>query len=187
MKFLGVFCGARVGNDPCYAAAARQVGELLLAHRWGLVFGGGHIGLMGVLADVVLAGGGTVVGVIPQELVDRELAHRGVTQLHIVPTLQERKTLMFSLADAFLTLPGGYGTADELFEALTAVQLGLCHKPVGLLNVAGFFTPLLAWLDQAVACGFLADKHRQLLHVGEEAKELLPRLLREGVPGEGLL
>jgi uncharacterized protein (TIGR00730 family) len=132
---------------------------------------------MGVLADAALGAGGRVVGVIPNALVARELAHRGLTELHVVETMHQRKALMADRSDAFLSLPGGYGTADELFEILTWAQLGIHRKPVGLLDVAGYFGPLLAWLDLGVREGFLKAKHRALLHVGAEPGELIDRLL----------
>ena len=179
MKRLCVFCGSSAGGRPEYAAAARELGALLARHGLGLVYGGGHVGLMGVLADAVLAGGGEVIGVIPQALVDRELAHAGLTELRVVNTMHERKALMADLADGFLALPGGFGTADELFEILTWAQLGLHARPVGLLNVAGFFDPLLAWLDRTVAEGFLREQHRQLLIVGDHPEALIDALLAD--------
>jgi uncharacterized protein (TIGR00730 family) len=142
----------------------------------GLVYGGGHVGLMGVLADAVLAAGGRVIGVIPQALVDRELAHQGLTELHIVETMHQRKALMADSSDAFIALPGGFGTLDETFEILTWAQLGLHAKPVGMLNVEGFFDPLLAWIEQAVAQGFLRAQHRELLMVYDEPAALLDAL-----------
>ncbi|HZY83935.1 MAG TPA: TIGR00730 family Rossman fold protein, partial [Gemmataceae bacterium] len=134
MKRVCVFCGSSSGTRPEYAAAARRFGAALAGRGLGLVYGGGHVGLMGALADAVLAAGGEVVGVIPQALVDRELAHGGLTELLVVNTMHERKALMADRADAFAALPGGFGTADELFEILTWAQLGLHAKPVGLLN-----------------------------------------------------
>jgi hypothetical protein len=145
-----------------------------MAHRGlGLVFGGGHVGLMGAIADAVLQSGGEVIGVIPQGLVDRELAHRGCTQLHITRTMHERKALMADLSDAFVALPGGYGTLDETFEMLTWAQLGLHAKPVGVLNVNGYFGALLAFLDHTVREGFIKPAHRQLLRQAASADELL--------------
>jgi hypothetical protein len=176
MKRLCVFCGSATGINPRYGDDARRLGQLLVRHGWGLVFGGGHIGLMGVLADAVLQAGGEVIGVIPQALVDRELAHPGLTDLRIVASMHERKALMADLSDAFAALPGGYGTADEFFEMLTWAQLGIHHKPIGLLNSAGFFDPLLAWIDRAVADGFIRPAHRQLVRVETEAERLLERL-----------
>src|SRR5438105_1694816 len=178
MRRLCVFCGSSAGSRPEYLDAARRFGGLLAGRGVGLVFGAGHIGLMGVLADAVLAGGGTAAGVIPQALVDKELAHRGLTELHVVGTMHQRKALMADLADAFLALPGGYGTADETFEILTWAQLGLHTKPVGLLNVCGFFDPLLAWADRCVSEGFLRPEHRDSLRVSHDPEELLDLLER---------
>jgi hypothetical protein len=178
MQRLCVFCGSSSGGRVEYRAAAVRLGELLAARGIGLVFGGGHVGLMGVLADAVLRGGGEAVGVIPQALVDKELAHGGLTRLHVVGTMHQRKALMADLADGFAALPGGYGTADEFFEILTWAQLGLHGKPIGLLNVAGFFDPLLAWVERAVGEGFLRGEHRRLLVVAGDAEALLEKLLR---------
>lgn len=176
MKRLGVFCGSKVGRQPIHAEQARRLGHLLLERHLGLVFGGGHIGLMGVLADVMLAGQGEVIGVIPRALVDRELAHAGVRAMHIVDSMHQRKALMAELSDAFAALPGGFGPADELFEILTWAQLGLHGKPVGLLNVAGYFDPLLAWIEHSLDQGFLRPKDRQLLRVADSPDELLDQL-----------
>jgi uncharacterized protein (TIGR00730 family) len=176
MQRLCVFCGSAAGTDPRYAAAARALGQALARRGWGLVFGGGHIGLMGVLADAVLAAGGQVIGVIPQALVDRELAHTGLTEQRIVGSMHERKALMADLSQAFAGLAGGYGTADEFFEIVTWAQLGIHHKPIGLLNTAGFFDPLLAWIDRAVADGFIRPGQRQLIRVAEDAEGLLEHL-----------
>jgi len=176
MRRLCVFCGSKVGNRPLYTEQTRELARLLVARGVGLVFGAGHIGLMGVLADEVLRGGGEAIGVIPQALVDKELAHRGLTHLHVCDTMHQRKALMADLADAFIALPGGFGTADELFEILTWSQLGLHAKPVGLLNSAGFFDPLLAWVDQCLAHGFIKEKHRRLLLVAAEPGKLLDLL-----------
>lgn len=176
MRRLCVFCGSSQGTRPEFKASARRLGELLVERNVGLVFGGGHIGLMGILADAVLAGGGEVVGVIPQALVDRELMHTKVPDMRIVPGMHERKAVMAELSDAFAALPGGYGTADELFEILTWAQLKLHHKPIGVLNEAGFFDPLLAWLDRAVKDGFIKASHRGLLIDATKPEELLDRL-----------
>ncbi len=165
MKRLCVFCGSKSGSHPQYAEAVRRFAVALVGRGCDLVFGAGHVGLMGVLADAVLAAGGKAIGVIPQALVDRELAHNQLTELRVVHTMHERKALMADLADAFVALPGGYGTADELFEILTWAQLGIHTKPVGLLNIAGFFDPLLAWLDQCVREDFIHQNHRELLLV----------------------
>jgi uncharacterized protein (TIGR00730 family) len=178
MRRLCVFCGSCAGNRPEYRDAARRFGELLASRRVCLVFGAGHVGLMGVVADAVLAGGGTAAGVIPQALVDKELAHTGLTELHVVESLHQRKALMADLADGFAALPGAYGTADEFFEILTWAQLGLHAKPIGLLNVADFFDPLLAWVDHCRREGFLRPQHRDLLQVSRHAEELLEMLSR---------
>jgi uncharacterized protein (TIGR00730 family) len=177
MRRLCVFCGSNVGKRSLYREAACRLGEALAARSLGLVFGGGHIGMMGVLADATLRAGGAVAGVIPQALVDRELAHPGLTQLHVVGSMHQRKALMADLADGFAALPGGYGTADELFEILTWAQLGLHTKPIGLLNVDRFFDPLVAWIDHSVHEGFLRPEHRALLVESSDPNELLDRLL----------
>ena len=176
VKNICVFCGSRSGGPAVYADAAKHLGALLAARGLGLVYGAGHIGLMGIIADAVLNAGGRVVGVIPQDLVDRELAHKALTELIVVDTMHQRKALMAERADAFLALPGGYGTLDETFEILTWAQLGHHGKPVGLLNVAGFFDGLLAWLDHAVREGFIKPKHRDLLLVDDDAGRLLEEL-----------
>jgi uncharacterized protein (TIGR00730 family) len=164
---------------------ARELGKALVGRGLGLVFGGGHIGLMGVLADAVLEAGGEAIGVIPQALVARELAHERLTRMHVVDTMHQRKALMADLSDAFAALPGGCGTADELFEILTWAQLGIHAKPIGLLNTSGFFDPLLAWLDRAVQDGFVKQAHRALLLESATPEDLVDRLCghaREGSP-----
>jgi uncharacterized protein (TIGR00730 family) len=176
IRRLCVFCGSRSGESEIYAVSARRLGELMAERSFGLVYGGGHIGLMGILADAVLASGGEAIGVIPQNMIDKELAHGKLTQLHVVDTMHQRKALMADLADGFAALPGGFGTADELFEILTWAQLHYHAKPVGLLNINGFFTSLLAWLDHATRDGFLKPKHRRLLIEAKEPEELLDRL-----------
>lgn len=175
-KRLCVFCGSQVGSNPVFANHARQLARAMVARGIELVFGAGHIGLMGVVADAVLEAGGHAIGVIPQGLVDRELAHQGLTKLHIVSTMHERKALMASLSDAFVALPGGYGTADEFFEILTWKQLKLHDKPIGLLNTAGFFDPLLQWVDHAVENGFIKLRHREFLAVETDVEALLGKL-----------
>ena len=176
MDSVCVFCGASPGVRPAYAAAARRLGAALARGGRRLVFGGGHVGLMGAVADAALAAGGTVVGVIPRFLVDKELAHPGVTELVVVETMHQRKAEMAHRADAFAVLPGGFGTGDELFEALTSSQLGLHEKPVGLLNINTFFDPLLAWLDRMVRERFLRPQHRALLLTAAEPEALLEAL-----------
>jgi uncharacterized protein (TIGR00730 family) len=176
MTTLCVFCGSRGGGRPVYAEAARWLGTALVARGMDLVYGGGHVGLMGVVADAVLAAGGRAAGVIVQSLVDRELAHTGLTELLVVETMHQRKALMAERADAFIALPGGYGTGDELFEILTWAQLGFHARPIGLLNTAGYFDPLLAWLDHMVREDFLRPNHRELVLVADDANRLLERL-----------
>jgi len=176
MKTVCVFCGSRSGGRPVYADAARRLGTALAARKMDLVYGGGHVGRMGVVADAVLCAGGHVVGVIVQSLVDRELAQEGLAELIVVDTMHQRKAIMAERADAFVALPGGYGTCDELFEILTWAQLGFHGRPIGLLNTAGFFDPLLAWLGHMVREDFLRPKHRELLLVADHAEALLDRL-----------
>jgi len=171
-----VYCGSSPGASPGYAAAARELAAELVRRRQTLVYGGGHIGLMGILADAVLAAGGRVVGVIPQFLVDRELAHRGLTHLHITRSLHERKALMAELADAFVALPGGAGTLDELFEIWTWSLLGLHAKPCGLIDTDHYYSGLIAFLDQATGEGFVRREHRALLRIAAHAEEMLDLL-----------
>lgn len=175
MKRLCVFCGSRTGSAPIYADETRRLGKALVQRGFGLVFGAGHVGLMGVLADAVRASGGETIGVIPQSLVERELAHLSLSDLRVVESMHDRKALMAGLSDAFLALPGGYGTLDELFEILTWAQLGFHKKPIGMLNVAGFFDPLLAWIDRAIAEDFVKAKNRELLIVESDVEKMLER------------
>ena len=177
MKRLCVFCGSRTGAAPIFADEARRLGAALARRGIGLVFGAGHVGLMGVLADAVRAHGGDTIGVIPKALVERELAHQSLTDLRIVESMHDRKALMAALSDAFLALPGGYGTLDELFEILTWSQLRFHDKPIGMLNVAAFFDPLLAWIDRAIAEDFVKPKNRELLIVDDDVDRMLERLL----------
>jgi len=176
LQRITVFCGANAGFDPQYATLARATGRLLGERGIELVYGGGHVGLMGVLADACLAAQGRVIGVIPQALADQEVAHAGLTELRIVGSMHERKALMADLSDAFLALPGGYGTWDELFEALTWTQLGIQSKRCGLLNVNGYYDSLIAMVDRAVADGFILQRHRGLLISDTEVAPLLERL-----------
>lgn len=175
MKSVCVYCGSNPGRQPAYAEAARRLGEALVERGLGLVYGGASVGVMGVLADTVLALGGRVTGVIPEALVRREVAHPGLSELRVTGSMHERKTLMAELADGFVALPGGIGTLEELFEAWTWAQLGLHGKPCGLLNVAGYFDGLLAFLDHAVAERFVKEPHRGMLIVGDEPDDLLRR------------
>jgi len=176
VKAITVFCGSSAGRDPGFAAAARSFGALLARERITLVYGGGHVGLMGVLADAALGAGGRAVGVIPRALWDREVGHRGLTELHVVETMHERKAMMASLADAFVALPGGLGTLEEIFEVWTWGQLGIHAKPCGFLDVAGYYAPLLAFLDQAVARGLVRREHRAMAIVDDDGETLLRRL-----------
>lgn len=176
MTSLCVFCGSSPGVSPAYAAAAAALGAQLATRGVTLVYGGGRVGLMGVLADACLAGGGQVVGVIPRHLWDRELGHTGITRMHVVASMHERKSRMAELADAFLALPGGTGTMEEFFEVWTWGQLGLHAKPLGLLNAGGYFDPLIHFLDHMVDEGFLRGDQRDVVLVGDEAGPLLDRL-----------
>jgi uncharacterized protein (TIGR00730 family) len=171
-----VFCGSSRGARPMYAEAARKVGGALARGGLGLVYGGGRVGLMGIVADAVLAVGGRVVGVIPDPLATKEVAHDGLTELFVVPGMHERKALMAHRADAFLTLPGGIGTFEEFFETLSWAALGLHHKPMGVLNVAGYFDPLLALLDHAVAERFLKREFLDLLVVSSDPAAIIEEL-----------
>lgn len=175
MRRICIFCGSSAGADPAYAGLARSVGEGLARRGIGVVYGGGRVGLMGVLADAALAAGGEVIGVIPQALVDRELAHRGTTELRIVGTLHERKAVMAELADAFIALPGGLGTLEELAEVVSWAQLGLHQKPIGLLGVRGYWADLLRWLDAAVESGFVRPTDRRLILEATDLDALLAR------------
>jgi uncharacterized protein (TIGR00730 family) len=183
LRSVCVFCGASPGRDPRYPEAAAAVGAELARRGIELVYGGGRLGLMGTVADAALAAGGRVTGVIPSGLVDRELAHRGVTELRIVATLHERKAVMTELADAFIALPGGLGTLEELTEVLSWAQLGLHAKPIGALDVAGFYQPLVGHLDHAFAEGFVSERHRDLLIVDDDLGRLLSRLEAWESPG----
>lgn len=177
MKRVCVFCGSNQGSLGSYARAARELGAAIARRRFGLVYGGGNVGLMGIVADAALAQGGEVIGVIPQALVDKELAHRGLTDLRIVRSMHERKALMAELSDVFVALPGGYGTLEELCEIVTWAQLGLHRKTCGLLNVARFYDSFLAHLDGAVAAQFIPEKHRSLIQVSDQPEALLDLLL----------
>jgi len=172
MRRVCVFCGSSPGASPVYAAAARALGERLVARGAALVYGGGNVGLMGVLADAVLARGGEAIGVIPESLVAWEVAHRGLTELRIVDGMHSRKAMMADLADAFVALPGGLGTFEELLEICTWAQLGLHQKPIGVLDVEDFYRPLLDLLDHAVAQRFLRPEHRAMIAVAADPDAL---------------
>ena len=170
-----VYCGSRPGELPAYTEAARAVGTEIGRRGWQLIYGGGRAGLMGEVADATLTAGGTVVGVIPESLMGRELGHRGLTELHVVDTMHQRKTMMAERSDAFLALPGGIGTFEELFESMTWTQLGLQHKPVGLVDVAGFWAPVRALLDGAVDHGFLDATVHDAVEMAADAATVLDR------------
>jgi hypothetical protein len=177
MKRIAVYCGSSQGQRPEYVAAALALGTLLAEQGIELVYGGGMVGLMGILADAVLKHGGHVIGVIPEKLVIKEVVHEKLPDLRVVKTMHERKALMAELADGFIALPGGYGTFDEFFEMLTWGQLGWHRKPVGLLNVAGYYTHLEAFLDHAQSEGFIRPQHRALVLVEQTPEKLLARLM----------
>jgi uncharacterized protein (TIGR00730 family) len=176
LRSVCVFCGSSRGIDRAYTEAARSLGRTLAEANVRLIFGGGHVGLMGVLSNAALEAGGEVIGVIPGFLVERELAHSGLNDLRIVGSMHERKALMSELSDGFITLPGGTGTLEEFFEILTWAQLGEHEKPCGLLNVAGYYDPLLAVFDHMLDKGFLSQSNRALLLVESEPAKLLQRL-----------
>ena len=173
MKTLCVYCGSNAGSDPAYAAQAKALGTRLAAENLTLVYGGGNVGLMGIVADAVLANGGEVIGVIPQQLVDWEVAHKGITRLEVVDSMHTRKARMAELAEGFIALPGGFGTFEEFCEILTWGQLGFHAKPMGLLNVNGFYDPLLAMFDRAVADGFLRSQNRAMALAERDIEGLL--------------
>lgn len=176
MKAVAVYCGANAGGAEVYAEQARRLGQALVQADLALVYGGGNVGLMGVIADEVLRLGGEVTGVIPTTLVEREVGHTGLTRQFIVKDMHERKAMMAALADGFIAMPGGMGTLEELFEMLTWSQLGIHVKPIGLLNVAGFYNGMLSFLDHAVGEGFLKPQHRALLQVDTDPQALLARM-----------
>jgi uncharacterized protein (TIGR00730 family) len=176
LQSVCVFCGSSTGIEPAYTEAARSLGTTLAEADIRLVFGGGHVGLMGEISNAVIAAGGDVIGVIPKFLVERELAHEGLSDLRIVGSMHERKALMSDLSEAFIALPGGTGTLEEFFEVLTWAQLGEHKKPCGLLNVAGYYDPLLTVFDRMVEAGFLSESNRALLLVEGDPERLLQRL-----------
>ncbi len=171
-----MFCGSSSGSDPAFATVTREFGRLLAREGLGLVYGGARVGLMGAVADAVLAGGGEVIGVLPRALQERELAHPGLSQLHVVGSMHERKQLMADLADAFVALPGGFGTLDEFCEILTWAQLGIHTKPCGLFNVNGYYDGFLAQVDAAVQGGLTRPEHRDLILVATDPADLLTRM-----------
>lgn len=178
IESISVFCGSRSGDNPIFSSAASQLGTLIANKKIKLIYGAGNIGLMGVIADACLAANGYVIGVIPTKLVDKEVAHKGLTEIFIVDSMHERKALMASKSDAFIALPGGFGTCDELFEILTWAQLGIHHNPIGILNTEGFFDPLLVWIDQMIGQGFVKPKFRELLLIASKPEDLLDLILQ---------
>jgi uncharacterized protein (TIGR00730 family) len=183
-KFLSVcvYCGSSVGNNPVFADAARSLGHKLVEQNLSLVYGGGHVGLMGIVADAVLDAGGEVTGVIPKALMDSEVGHERLTRLFVVKDMHERKALMAEHAHGFIAMPGGIGTLEELFEALTWAQLGFHEKPVGLFNVDGFYDKLIEFLNQLTSQGFLRPEHRDLLIVQAEPDALITQLKKFTMP-----
>jgi hypothetical protein len=176
VRFVAVFCGARTGNDAAYADAARTVGRLLGERGLGLVFGGGRVGLMGIIADAALQAGAPVVGVIPRSMVDKELAHTGCTELHVINTMHERKAMMAERASSFLALPGGVGTLDEVFEAITWNQLAIHDKAIGFLDTDGFYQGLRTWLDHAAGKGLVPQSTMDRLVFDPDPARILDRL-----------
>jgi len=179
LRAVCVYCGSSVGRKPVYAERAALLGARLAREGLALVYGGGNVGLMGIAADAALAAGGEVIGVIPEQLVGWEVAHRGLTRLEIVATMHERKARMFDLSDAFVAMPGGFGTLDEMFEMLTWRQLGLGDKPCAFLDVDGYYTPLVAMLDRMLEEGFLRAEHRRDVWHGEDLDAMLDWIRRD--------
>lgn len=176
MKRLAVYCGSATPADPVYIESARMVGRQLAKKGIGLVYGGGRLGLMGAVADACLEAGGEVIGVIPEALVGSEVAHRGCTELHVVPGMHERKRMFTDLSDGFITIPGGVGTMDELWEAISWAQLGYHEKPVGLLNVAGFYDRLIEFNRHMVEVGFIRPQHAGIMIVDNTMDDLLAKM-----------
>jgi len=177
-----IYCGSSSGNDPLYTTAARDIGTYLAHQGIGVVYGGGRIGLMGTIADAALEAGGEVFGVIPHKLQELEVAHGKLTELFVVDSMHARKMVMAQLSDAFVALPGGFGTLDELFEVTTWTQLGYHAKPVGIVNIAGYFDPLLRYLDHARDAGFIRAPHRGILQAAPTIEDLLPLLANATIP-----
>ena len=186
MKRLAVYCGSATPADPIYVEGARALGRAFAERGIGLVYGGGRTGLMGAIADGALEGGGEVIGVIPQALVDAEVAHRGLTELHVVSGMHQRKQMFTDLSDGFVTIPGGTGTMDELWEALSWAQLGYHADPVGLLNTAGYYDHLIAFWEKMGEVGFLRPQHRDLLIVADTLDVLLDQMA-EHVPTQPIV
>ena len=183
MKSVCVYCGSSTGAKPLYAQAAQTFARALVEAGCSLVYGGGRVGLMGVIADEVLAAGGRVVGVIPELLVDKEVGHEGLTELHVVPDMHQRKRMMADLSDAFVALPGGAGTLEELFEVFTWAQLGYHNKAIGLYDIGGYYAPLVGMLEHTVREGFMQQAYLDILQIDADAPALLEKLRRYHPPG----
>ena len=182
MNRICVFCGSKTGNSPLFLEAATELGRFLAERGLDLVYGGASIGLMGAVADSVMAGGGRVIGVIPEAMASKEVAHEGLTEMHVVSSMHERKSMMARLADAFVALPGGFGSFEELLEMITWAQLGIHRKPVGILNVSGYYDPMIQLFENAIEAGFIKPKNRQLFVIDQEADRLLQTLLAQELP-----
>lgn len=176
MKRIAVYCGSATPADPVYIETARRVGRTLAGKGIGVVYGGGRLGLMGAVADSALEAGGEVIGVIPEALVGSEVAHKGCTELHVVPGMHERKRMFTDLSDGFLTIPGGVGTMDELWEAISWAQLGYHAKPVGVLNAAGFYDKLIEFNEHMISVGFIREQHKGILIADDQLDRLLTRM-----------
>ncbi|MGN6667234.1 MAG: TIGR00730 family Rossman fold protein [Trinickia sp.] len=183
MKAVCVYCGSSIGAKPIYAQAAKAFGQALVQAGCSLVYGGGRVGLMGVIADEVLAAGGRAVGVIPELLVDKEVGHKGLTELHVVPDMHQRKRMMADLSDAFVALPGGAGTLEELFEVYTWAQLGYHKKAIGLYDIGGYYAPLIAMLEHTVREGFMQQAYLDILQIDADAPTLIEKLRAYHPPG----
>jgi uncharacterized protein (TIGR00730 family) len=184
MKAVCVYCGSSFGVNPVYSEAAKAFGRALVAADLGLVYGGGKVGLMGVIADTVMAEGGRAIGVIPELLVNKEVGHEGLSELHVVPDMHQRKKMMADLSDAFVALPGGAGTLEELFEVYTWAQLGYHHKPIGVLNIDGFYDPLIALLKHTVSEGFMRQTYFDLLQIDNDPAALIGKIARYHAPAQ---
>ncbi|HNW90879.1 MAG TPA: TIGR00730 family Rossman fold protein [Bacteroidales bacterium] len=183
MKNIAVFCGSSVGGRKIYGEKARQLGKLFVKNDFSLVYGSGNVGLMGIMADSMLEENGEVIGVIPQRLVDVEVAHKHISRTHIVATMSERKMLIEELSDAFIVMPGGFGTLDELFEMLTLGQLGMIKKPIGIFNIDGYFNKMFEMMDHFIEERFIRPEHKELFFVSDDENELI-ELLKTFVPKE---
>ena len=182
MRRICVFCGSKIGSNTDFRYAAETLGREIVRRGLGLVYGGGSVGLMGVIADVVLESGGEVIGVIPEPLATKELMHPEVSQMIVVPNMHARKSRMAELSDLFIAMPGGYGTLEELFEVISWAQLGIHFKPIGLLNTAGYFDPLMGFIDHAITQDFIKSKYRELFVITDQPEALLDELVQYEFP-----